>query len=57
MDELSERIETMGEPETAREMRDLVKDMAAAGDDESPGDLEEMLEGDLEGAGGLGDEP
>lgn len=55
MDELSERIETMGEPESASEMRHLVKEMAAAGDDEDSAGLEEMLEADLEGGGGEAD--
>jgi len=51
IDEISERIERMGEPETAGQMRDLVRDLGDAGDDGLGEDLEEMLEMDLEGKG------
>ncbi len=50
-DEISDRIDRMGEPESASEMRDLVKDLGDAGDEGISEDLEEMLEMDLEGKG------
>lgn len=51
IDEISDRIERMGEPETAGQMRSLVKDLGDAGDEGMGEDLEEMLELDLEGKG------
>ncbi len=52
MDELADRIEGMDEPETASEMRDLMREMGHAADDDMADDLEEMLEADLESDGG-----
>jgi putative FmdB family regulatory protein len=49
VDELADRMETMGEPESASEMRDFVKEMGKASDDEYGDDFEAMFEHDMEG--------
>jgi putative FmdB family regulatory protein len=48
MDEIASRIESMDEPESATEMRDLVREIGHAADDDLSPELEEMLEADLE---------
>lgn len=50
-DEISDRIDRMGEPESASDMRDLVRDLGDAGEEGIREELEEMLEMDLEGKG------
>ncbi|MEP0764926.1 MAG: hypothetical protein HRF45_00070 [Fimbriimonadia bacterium] len=46
LDELADRIETMGEPESPREMRELAREMGKALDDDMSDEMEEMLETD-----------
>jgi putative FmdB family regulatory protein len=48
MDEIAARIESMDEPGSAAEMRDLVREIGQAADDDLSPELEEMLEADLE---------
>lgn len=52
IDEVADRLEAMGEPESAGGMRDLVRDMGKAMDDDMADEMEEMLESDM----GTGDE-
>lgn len=49
VDELADRIDQMGEPESATEMREFVKEMGRASDDEYGDDFEAMFEHDMEG--------
>lgn len=51
LDELADRVEVMGEPESVGEMRDFVKEMGRASDDDYGDDLEEMFEADMESVG------
>jgi putative FmdB family regulatory protein len=46
IDELSERLETMGEPESAGAMRRLVREMGKAMDDDMADEMEELFETD-----------
>jgi hypothetical protein len=48
LDEISDRLETMGEPDSPSQMRDMVKEMARATDDDMGEELEELFESDLE---------
>lgn len=54
IDSLADRLETMGEPEDAAQMRSLVRDMGKAMDEDLSDEMEEMFEADLEGK--LGDD-
>lgn len=49
VDEIADRLETMGEPESPAEMRALAKEMGRAMDDDMSEDLEAMFEADMEG--------
>ena len=49
IDELADRFEDMGEPESPAEMREMVKDMGRAMDDDMADEMEEMFEADMEG--------
>lgn len=49
MDELADRLETVGEPDSPSEMRRLVKEMGKAMDEDMSDELEEMLDADLSG--------
>ncbi|MBX3113434.1 MAG: zinc ribbon domain-containing protein [Fimbriimonadaceae bacterium] len=48
IDHIADQLETMGEPGSASEIRELVKEIGRATDDDMADDLEEMLESDLE---------
>lgn len=52
IDAIADHLETMDEPQSASEMREYVKEMGRATDDDMSDDLEEMFESDLEGTGG-----
>lgn len=54
IDAIADQLESMDEPQSASEMREYVKEMGRATDDDMSGELEEMFEADLEGA--MGDE-
>jgi putative FmdB family regulatory protein len=49
IDELADRFETMAEPESPAEMREMVRDMGKAMDDDMADEMEEMFEADMEG--------
>lgn len=44
LDELADRMETMGEPDSEREMRRMVKEMGKAMDEDLSDEMEEMFE-------------
>lgn len=49
IDEIADRFEQMGEPDSPAEMRELVKEMGRAMDDDMSEDMEEMFEEDMAG--------
>lgn len=49
IDELADRFETLGEPDSPAEMRELVREMGSAMDDDMADEMEEMFEADMEG--------
>ncbi len=49
IDEIADRLEMMDDPESASEMRELVKELGRATDDDVSADMEEMFEADMEG--------
>ncbi len=51
IEELSDRLEAYGDPESPAEMRRMAREVGKALDEDSSDELEEMLEGDLEGDG------
>ncbi len=54
MDEMADRLESMGEPDSPREMRDVMKEMGKAMDEDVSDEMEELFEADM--AGELEDE-
>jgi putative FmdB family regulatory protein len=50
IDELSDRLESMGEPESGTEMRHLVREMGKAMDDDMADEMEELFETDQDDA-------
>jgi hypothetical protein len=48
IDEVADRLEMMGEPESPSAMREMVRDMGKAMDEDASDEMEEMLEADLE---------
>lgn len=57
LDEIADRVERMGEPDSPAEMRKLVREMGSAMDEDMGDEMEEMLEEGIgeEGEGGFGD--
>lgn len=49
IDEIADRLETMGEPDSPAEMRSMVRDMGKAMDDDMADEMEEMFEADVSG--------
>jgi putative FmdB family regulatory protein len=49
IDEMADRLETMGEPDDPSEVRQLVREMGKAMDDDMSDEMEEMFEADLAG--------
>lgn len=47
IDELADRFERLGEPESPTEMRELVREMGKAMDDDMADEMEEMFESDI----------
>lgn len=47
IDELADRLETMGEPDSPAEMRRLAREMGKAMDDDMADEMEEMFESDM----------
>ena len=48
MDEMAERLDSLGEPESPQEMRSMMREMGKALDEDVSDEMEEMLETDLE---------
>ena len=48
IDAIADRLEDMDQPESASEMRNFIKEMGRATDDDMSEELEEMFESDLE---------
>src|SRR6187397_3064692 len=46
LDELADRMDQMGEPESPSEMREIMREMGKAMDDDASEEMEEMLEAD-----------
>ena len=53
IDELADRLETMGDPETNTEMRQMMREMGKAMDEDVSDDMEELFEAEMadEGSG------
>ena len=51
LDEMADRLETFGEPESNAEMRQMARELGKAMDDDMADEMEEMFEADLEGGG------
>jgi putative FmdB family regulatory protein len=47
IDELADRMDEMGEPESPSEMRRIVRDMGAALDEDASDEMEELFEEDM----------
>ena len=59
MDEISDNLEIMGDPDSPSKMRQMVREMGKAMDEDNADEMEEMFEADMEGgdeSGGLGEE-
>lgn len=54
IDELADRMESMGDPESPSEMREMMKEMGKALDEDASEEMEQLFEADM--AGELGDE-
>lgn len=48
VEELANRLEAMGEPDSPSDMRHMVREMGKAMDDDMADDMEEMFEADME---------
>lgn len=48
VDEMADRLEFMGEPDSPTEMRQMVREMGRAMDDDMSDEMEEMFESDME---------
>jgi hypothetical protein len=49
VDELADRVELMGEPDSPSAMRDLVREMGKAMEEDMADEMEELYEADLSG--------
>jgi putative FmdB family regulatory protein len=49
VDELADRLETMGEPDSPGEMREVLREMGKAMDEDVSDEMEEMFEADMAG--------
>lgn len=49
IDEIADRMELMGEPDSPSEMRSMVKEMGKAMDEDSSEEMEELFEADMAG--------
>jgi putative FmdB family regulatory protein len=54
IDELADRMEAMGEPDSPSQMREMMKEMGRAMDEDASDEMEELFEADM--AGELDDE-
>jgi putative FmdB family regulatory protein len=51
VDEMADQLETMGEPDSPSEMRQMVREMGKAMDEDMSEEMEEMFEADMAGEG------
>jgi putative FmdB family regulatory protein len=51
IDEVADRLEAMGEPDSPSQMREVMKEVGRAMDDDVSGEMEEMFESDMAGDG------
>jgi putative FmdB family regulatory protein len=51
VDALADQLEVMGEPESPAQMREMMKEMGKAMDEDASAEMEEMFEADMEGGG------
>ena len=51
LDELADRMDMMGEPDSPSEMREIMREMGKAMDEDASEEMEEMLEAELESEG------
>lgn len=49
IDEIADRLEYMDEPESGAELREIVRELGKATDDDVSEEMEEMFEADMEG--------
>lgn len=49
IDEMADRLASMGDPETGSEMREMMKELGRASDEDMADEMEEMFESDMEG--------
>lgn len=49
LDEMADRLEQFGEPSGGAEMREMMRELGRATDDDMADDMEEMFEADMEG--------
>ena len=49
IDAIADRLDLMSEPETGADMREIVRELGKATDDDVSAELEEMFEADMEG--------
>lgn len=49
IDEMADRLESMGDPESESEMREMMKELGRASDEDMADEMEEMFESDMEG--------
>ena len=51
IDEIADRLELMNEPENGSDLREIVRELGKAGNDDVSEELEQMFEADMEGNG------
>ncbi len=49
VDELADRLENMGEPDSPSQMRDVMRELGKALDEDASDEMEEMFEADMAG--------
>ncbi|HWD40966.1 MAG TPA: zinc ribbon domain-containing protein [Fimbriimonas sp.] len=52
IDDMADRLETMGEPDSPSGMRDMMREMGKAMDEDTSDEMEELFEADMAGEGG-----
>jgi len=55
IDEMADRLEIMGEPDSPAEIRSIVREMGKAMDEDLADEMEEMFEADMDGEEGADD--
>lgn len=49
MDSIADRLDSFGEPDSSQKMREMVRDMGKAMDEDCADEMEEMFEADMDG--------